>query len=176
VVNDWGVLSELGPMEGVVITAGRLLMRFRRGPGECDPWDDLDLEARRYFAWGPLFDSPFLAFLKDQGVSRIELDPPRHWLPLPDLDGFRFSLHSDTRLISVTASCPWLYDEDKGTWNPIASCGRVCTDHSDIVMSSQALERSLFLRGKAILEPVQINPDELDLTTSVDRIIYDRIP
>ena len=119
VVNDWGVLSELKGMEGNGVTAGRLLMRFRRGPGAFDLsdelgdelGDELDLPTRRYFAWGPLYDSPFLAFLKGKGVDRIELDPPRQWLPVPDLDGFRFSFHRNTRLISVSAACPWLYNE-----------------------------------------------------------------
>jgi hypothetical protein len=176
VVNDWGVLEEVGNTEGVEITAGRLLMRFRRGPGVFDRWDDLDPSTRRYFAWGPLYDSPFLAFLKGKGVDRIELDLPRHWLPLPDLDKFRFSLHQDTRLISVSSACPWLYDEDKGTWNPPANCGRVCTAHSDIVMNSHALKTPLLLRGKAILERVNAVMDESELPDTVDRLIYDCKP
>jgi len=174
VVNDWGVLDEVGGTEGIVITAGRLLMRFRRGPGIFDPWDEMDLPTRRYFAWGPLYDSPFLAFLKGKGVTRIELDLPRHWLPLPDLDGFRFSLHQDTRLISVSAACPWLYDEDKGAWKPLADCGRTCTAHKDIVMTSPALKDPLLLRGRAILERVEVDIAELELPDSVDRLIYDR--
>ena len=174
VVNDWGVLDEVGNTEGIGITAGRLLMRFRRGPGVFDPWDEMDFPTRRYFAWGPLYDSPFLAFLKGKGVIRIELDLPRHWLPLPDLDGFRFSLHQDTRLISVSAACPWLYDEDKGAWEPLANCGRTCTAHKDIVMTSPALKGPLLLRGRAILERVDVDIAELELPDSVDRLIYDR--
>jgi hypothetical protein len=174
VVNDWGVLGELGGMEGIGITAGRLLMRFRRGPGVFDPWDELDPATRRYFAWGPLYDSPFLAFLRDKGVDRIELDSPRHWLPLPDLDGFRFSFHQDTRLISVSAACPWLYDEDKGTWNPLGNCGRICTAHNDIVMTSPALKGPLLLRGRAIYERVKENIAALELPENVDRFIFDR--
>jgi hypothetical protein len=149
-------------------------MRFRRGPGVFDPWDELDLPTRRYFAWGPLYDSPFLAFLRGKGVNRIELDPPRHWLPLPDLDGFRFSLHHGTRLISVSAACPWLYDEDKGTWKPLANCGRICTEHKDIVMNSPMLKGPLLLRGRAILERVDVDINELQLPDPVDRVIYDR--
>lgn len=175
VVNDWGVLNETGDMEGIGITAGRLLMRFRRGPGVFDPWDELDLPTRRYFAWGPLYDSPFLAFLRGKGVDRIELDLPRHWLPLPDLDEFRFSLHQDTRLISVSAACPWLYDEEKGAWKPLADCGRTCTAYNDIVMTSPALKGPLLLRDRAILERVDIDITELELPDPVDRLIYDRV-
>ncbi|MDF1526262.1 MAG: hypothetical protein RRA15_05550 [bacterium] len=178
VVNDWGVLNELGDeaggMEGVGITAGRLLMRFRRGPGVFDSRDESDLPTRRYFAWGPLYDSPFLAFLKVKGVDRIELDPPRHWLPLPDMDGFLFSFHRDTRLIAVSGACSWLYKEDKGVWNPIKDCGRTCTAHKDIVMTSPALKGPLLLRGRAILERVDVKIDELELPDCVDRFIYDR--
>ena len=176
VVNDWGVLDEVGKIEGIEVTAGRLLMRFRRGPGVFDPWDEMDLPTRRYFAWGPLYDSPFLAFLRAKSVTRIELDLPRHWLPLPDLDGFRFSLHQDTRLISVSAACPWLYDEDKGAWKPLANCGRTCTAHKDIVMTSPALKGPLLLRGRAILERVYVDITELGLPDSVDRVIYDWKP
>ena len=175
VVNDWGVLAEAGGTGDIGITAGRLLMRFRRGPGVFDlledPGDELDLTTRRYFAWGPLYDSPFLAFLKGKGVDRVELDPPRHWLPLPDLDGFRFSLHQGTRLVSVSAACPWLYDEDRGAWRPLAGCGRVCKTHNDVIMTAPALPNPLYLRGRAILERVDIDLDGLELPETVDRII-----
>jgi hypothetical protein len=178
VVNDWGVLAEAGGTGGIGITAGRLLMRFRRGPGVFDlledPGDKMDLTTRRYFAWGPLYDSPFLAFLRGKGVDRIELDPPRHWLPLPDLDGFRFSLHQDTRLISVSAACPWLYDETESAWKPAANCGRTCTAHKDIVMTSPSLKGPLLLRGRAVLERVEDDIAELELPDSVDRFIFDR--
>ena len=152
-------------------------MRFRRGPGAFDlsdePGDKLDLPTRRYFAWGPLYDSPFLAFLKGKGVDRIELDPPRQWLPVPDLDGFRFSFHRNTRLISVSAACPWLYSEAEGTWNPIKGCDGICRNHNDIVMTSPALKGPLFLRGRATLERVEMDMDELELPDRVDRVIYD---
>ncbi len=180
VVNDWGVLAEAGGTGGIGITAGRLLMRFRRGPGVFDlledPGDELDLTTRRYFAWGPLYDSPFLAFLKGKGVDRIELDPPRHWLPLPDLDGLRFSLHQHTRLVSVSAACPWLYDEKKGVWRPVTGCGRHCLEKDDIVMKSEVLTEPLLLRGRAILERVELDVDGLKLPDTVDRVICDRTP
>jgi hypothetical protein len=180
VVNDWGVLNEVGDevggIEGTGVTAGRLLMRFRRGPGISDSRDESDLPTRRYFAWGPLYDSPFLAFLKAKGVDRIELDPPRHWLPLPDLPGFRFSFHRDTRLIAVSGACSWLYKEDIGVWNPIKDCGRTCTAHKDIVMTSPALKGPLLLRGRAILERVDVDITALALPDPVDRVIFDRIP
>jgi len=175
VVNDWGILDAAGGLEGIQITAGRLLMRFRRGPGAFDPWDELDLSSRRYLAWGPLYDSPFLALLKKKGVSRIELDLPRHWFPLPDLNGFRFSLHRGTRLISVSAACPWLYDTEKRAWNPTAGCDRTCTGHSDMVMTSPAVDGSLLLRGRAVLERVEVDTGELKLPDNVDRIIFDPV-
>jgi len=179
VVNDWGVLDEVGVLEGIGITAGRLLMRFRRGPGKFDLseelGDELDLSTRRYFAWGPLYDSPFLAFLKGNGIDRIELDPPRHWFPLPDLDGFSFSLHHGTRLISVSGACPWLYDEEKGAWKPLVNCERSCAG-TDIVMTNPSLKGPLMLKGRAILERVDLDMIELQLPDSVDRVIYDRIP
>lgn len=181
VVNDWGVLSELGTASGIGITAGRLLMRFRRGPGVYDPsdsqvddpWDEQDLATRRYFAWGPLYDSPFLAFLRRKGVDRIELDLPRYWLPMPDQDEFHFSLHRDTRFISLSAACPWLYNPDKTTWDSIKGCGRICGAHSDIMMTTPTLKGPLFLRGRAILERTEVDIDGLHLPDSVDRIICD---
>jgi len=180
VVNDWGVLAEAGGTGGIGITAGRLLMRFRRGPGVFDlsedPGDELDLTTRRYFAWGPLYDSPFLAFLKGKGVDRVELDPPRHWLPLPDLDGLCFSLHQDSRLISVSAACPWLYDEKKGVWRSVKGCGRHCLGKDDIVMKSEMLTEPLLLRGRAILERVELDMDGLNLPDTVDRVICERTP
>lgn len=173
IVNDWGVLKETGGAVSIGITAGRLLMRFRRGPGTFDPWDELDDATRQYFAWGPLYDSPFLAFLEARGVTRIELDAPRHWLRLPEVDRFRFSFHRNTRLISVSAVCPWLYDQGAGNWRAVAHCGRPCRGKGDIVMTSGALKEPLLLRGRAILESVHLDLDSLGLPETVDRVICD---
>jgi len=175
VVNDWGILDAAGGLEGIQITAGRLLMRFRRGPGVFDPWDELDLFSRRYLAWGPLYDSPLLALLKRKGVSRIELDPPRHWLPLPVQEGFRYSLHGDTRLIAVSAACPWLYDAEKGSWNPMTTCGCLCAPQNDLRMTSSVFEGTLLLRDRAVIERIEVDINELDLPDTVDRIIGHRI-
>ena len=181
VVNDWGVLSGLAELEiagGIGFTAGRLLMRFRRGPGACElsdsPGVKTDLATRRYFAWGPLYDSPFLAFLRANGIDRIELDLPRDWVPVPEETGFRLSFCKDTRLVSITGQCPWLYNPEVADWSPSKGCGRPCREKSDIVMNAPALKRPLLLRGRAILERVEVDIEELQLPDSVDRIIYDR--
>lgn len=173
VVNDWGVLKEAGRAAGAGVTAGRLLMRLRRGPGTFDPLEELDPATRRYFAWGPLYDSPFLAFLEARGVGRIEVDPPRHWLPMPEMGRFRLSFHQDTRLISIAATCPWLYDEEAGKWVSTAGCGCPCMGRGDIRMTTSALEEPLFLRGRAILERVRLDLDEMELPGAVDRVICD---
>jgi hypothetical protein len=182
VVNDWGVLSGLSglsPVGRASFTAGRLLMRFRRGPGACEltdrQRDEPDPAVRRYFAWGPLYDSAFLAFLKANNIGRIELDLPRHWMPVPEKHGFRFSLHKNTRFISITGQCPWLYDPETGSWGPVKRCTRPCREISDIVMYAQALKRPMFLRGRAILERVEADLTELALPDSVDRIIHDQL-
>lgn len=183
VVNDWGVLSGVTGLAepdsecGIGITAGRLLMRFRRGPGTYEltdsPVGEPDPAIRRYFAWGPLYDSPFLAFLKAKSVDRIELDLPRDWLPIPDLDDFHFSLHLSTRFVSLSAVCPWLYNPDTATWSPVNSCGCVCKSGNVIKMSNPLLKGPLYLSGRAILERVDADIDELVLPDRVDRIIYD---
>lgn len=183
VVNDWGVLSGLADLAAQAsafrtgITAGRLLMRFRRGPGihdlSAEYGEGPDLTIRRYFAWGPLYDSPFLAFLKASCVDRIELDLPRCWEPVPDMADFRFSFHKSTRLISVTGLCPWLYDPEKGAWGPAGGCARPCRDKNDIVMNAPALKKPLYLRGRAIYERVETDTGVLELPDRVDRIIYD---
>lgn len=175
VINDWGVLAQAGRTRGPEVTAGRLLMRFRRGPGFYDPWDEMDPASRRYFAWGPLYDSPFLVFLRRKGVTRIELDPPRHWMAPPPVKGFRFSFHLNTRLISVSAACPWLYDNERHQWGPMAGCTEDCARHGGLRMAAPALDKPLFLRDRAILEDPGLNLEDLDLPDLVDRIIYDRI-
>jgi len=172
VVNDWGVLAAAGRLKGVQITAGRLLMRFRRGPGVLDPWDDLDLSSKRYLAWGPLYDSPFLSFLQEKGVSRIELDPPRHWLPLPVRDGFLYSLHSDNRLIAVSGACPWLYDAGEDVVKPMAACRRSCRPGKGLRMTSPRFEGALLLAERAVFEGVAKAGDEGELPERVDRLIH----
>ena len=171
VVNDWGVLEQIGQTGASRIAAGRLLMRFRRGPGEVDRWEDLDETSRKYFAWGPLYDSGFLGFLRDMGVIRLELDPPRHWLSLPETDGFSLSMHLEERFITLSAACPWLYDENTGSWQSEEECGKRCLS-GDLGMSSDRLDQPLILRNKAILEKVEEPVDIENLPRSVDRLIF----
>jgi hypothetical protein len=176
VVNDWGILEQVSKLGTSRITAGRLLMRFRRGPGEVDRWDELDETSRKYFAWGPLYDSAFLGFLREMGVVRLELDPPRHWLPLPETDGFALSLHLEERFVTLSAACPWLYDEEKGSWKPDEACSHQCRTGEDISMTNAKLDQPLILRDKATLEKVQQAVDLESLPANVDRIIYRNQP
>ncbi|MDF1536558.1 MAG: hypothetical protein P1S46_08670 [bacterium] len=172
VINDWGILDQAGKLNGPRVTAGRLLMRFRRGPGEFDLWDELDETSKRYFAWGPLYDSGFLDFLGQMGVTRLELDLPRHWLRVPEVDGFALSLHLEERLITVSASCPWLYDGEADSWTDKGSCGQQCRTGKDITMTNTKLDQPLILRGKAVLEKVQEGVALEKLPANVDRVIY----
>ncbi len=176
VVNDWGVLNELSPVAGKKITAGRLLMRLRRGPGSEDPWPCLDDDSRRYFAWGPLCDGPFLDFLAGMGITRLEVDPPRHWYPLPGLQDFRVSLHGDNRLISVSAQCPWLYHPGKDNWSITMNCEKSCLMSGPVLLHSEHLDKPLVQRGMEILEDASGSWKEEDLPPEVDRIIYSPDP
>ena len=176
VVNDWGVFKELSSVEGIKITAGRLLMRFRRGPGSSDPWPDLDDDSRRYFAWGPLCDGPFLEFLCQSGITRFETDPPRHWHPMPDLGSVRLSLHADNRLISVSSQCPWLYHPRKDNWSAGAQCPANCRTSGPVLLHSEHLDQPLIQRGMEILDDASGSWREEDLPPEVDRIIYSADP
>lgn len=171
VVNDWGVLDHLCKKGLSPITAGRLLMRFRRGPGEFDLWGALDDTSRRYFSWGPLYDTSFLAFLGNMGIIRLELDPPRHWMPIPKIDRFALSLHLDERLITISAACPWLYDGEADSRYDTGSCSQQCLNGKDITMTNAKLDQPMILRGKGILEKVQETVDLESLPANVDRVI-----
>ncbi len=175
VVNDWGVLNELSMISDSRLTAGRLLMKLRRGPGRSDNWEDMDDASRRYFAWGPLFDSQLLELLKEKGVGRLEIDPPRHWFPLPQVDDFHISMHGDYRLISISSRCPYLYKDEKTGWKSPESCESRCYSclASPMVrMESEALDRPLFQYGREILEKCDDDWGEDDIYKIVDRIIY----
>ncbi len=161
VVNDWGVLRSLGPLP--LPTAGRLLLRLRRGPGEGDPWPTLDLPSRDYFAWGPLHDPPFLEFLRQRGVVRLELDPPRHWHPLPPVPDFALSLHADHRMVSLTGNCHHLPPGETG------SCHRGCLN-VPVRLTAPQLPGFLVAWGRLLLEPAG-GDVPADLPPSLDRLI-----
>ncbi len=175
VVNDWGVLSELSPGNRGTITAGRLLLRLRRGPGIFDPWPDLDEDSRRYFAWGPLYDGPFLSFLGDMDVSRLEIDAPRHWMPVPDVKGFSLSFHGNLRLISIASGCPWLYCRTRDRWERPALCDRGCMGSGPVLLYAEALEKPLIQWGKEILEDASEDWREEDLPGEIDRLIFSKV-
>lgn len=173
VVNDWGLLAALESRGKGGLTAGRLLMRFRRGPGSGDSWESLDEESRRYFAWGPLYDSPFLGHLRGLGVNRLEADPPRHWHPVPDVGELRISLHGNRRLITVAGSCPWLFEPTRGTWARPASCACPCVAGGTLMLHAGPLRDPLLLKGREILENAIEGWREEDLPGFVDRIVTD---
>jgi len=173
VVNDWGVLGELSKRDHIPVTAGRLLLRLRRGPGADDRWESLDDASRRYFSWGPLFDSPFLGFLLSHGVGRLEVDCPRHWIAPPPVSGMRLSLHCGTRLVAISGACPWLYDPSTEQWAKEKGCGRRCVVCGDLRMEASRAPGPLVMRGKAILERVEEPLREEDLPESIDRLIYE---
>ena len=172
VVNDWGVLSRLAERWEGRLSAGRLVVRLRRGPGHSDPWERLDEESRRYFAWGGLYDSALLALVADMGVRRLEVDPPRHWLAMPTPEGFRFSFHGDHRLISLSGRCPWLYDAAVDRWSLPGQCRRGCLESGPLLMYAPHLSGPLIQWGREILEDASDAWSEEDLPPEVDRIIY----
>jgi hypothetical protein len=171
VVNDWGILDELSGRVNARLTAGRLLLRLRRGPGRFEDQAGNDEAARRYFAWGPLYDSQFLALLREQGIVRLELDPPRRWEPLPAADGLALSMHLDNRLVSVTAACPFRDGGEIKSLENTGSCGHDCLDHGPVVMRSDRLSKPLLQFGKEVLEPCGGELDEEQLPESVDHLI-----
>ena len=176
VVNDWGVLHELSVISDGKLTAGRLLLRFRRGPGQSDPWDHLDEESRKYFSWGPLYDRSFMSFLSKLNITRLELDPPRHWMAIPVPENFALSFHTQYRLVSVSAVCPWRYEDniERGIETD-AQCDR-CLKTGPVRLDAAPLERSLFRWGHSILEEAADDWAEEDLPSEVDRVIYEGEP
>ncbi len=175
VVNDWGVLREFSGEGRGKLTAGRLLMRFRRGPGQTDPWEDMDLKSRKYFAWGPLFDSALLSFLRGLGISRLELDPPRHWQDLPDSSGFDLSFHGEFRLVSTAAVCPWREEDTHERPETLGNCHK-CLDTGPVFLDSGQLDRPLLQWGRSILEDAAADWSDKALTPEVDRIIFEGEP
>ncbi|UCF31749.1 MAG: hypothetical protein JSV26_04910 [bacterium] len=175
VVNDWGILSGLSPRWKGRLSAGRCLVGLRRGPGLGDPWAELDDESRRYFAWGPLYDSALLELFSERGIVRLEVDPPRHWFPLPDMNAFRISFHGDFRLVSLSARCPWLYEGSADRWADPDPRRRGCLESGPVLMFSGYLTRPLIHRGREILEEASDAWSEEDLADGVDRIIYSNL-
>lgn len=173
VVNDWGLLDVLGEEGRGRLTAGRLLLRARRGPGESDPWGTLDEASRSYLAWGPLLDLALLDLLRDMGVSRLELDPPRHWQAIPEAEGFSLTLHADHRLVTLAGNCPFTFDPARGRWRSRSDegCGPAdCVSFPPILLSCPALPRSLVQSGRLVLEEAEV--PEGGLPPAVDRLAF----
>jgi hypothetical protein len=167
VVNDWGVLESLAAGGAGRLTAGRLLLRLRRGPGEEDPWETLDPSSRLYMAWGALGDTPFLDVLKEHGVSRLEADLPRHWLAPPAV-GLPLTLHADFRLVSLANACPFAFRPRSGTWGPTAACRRPCRGRP-VILRHPPRAVALVADGRRLLEPVLARLS--DLPPEVDRLV-----
>ena len=82
------------------------------------------------------------------------------------------SLHRDTRMVSVSGTCPWLHSGKE--WKNPEDCHRECCLSGDLLMDAPALSRPLVLRGKTIIERLEDPVPILDLPDTVDRLIFDR--
>ncbi|MCL5035546.1 MAG: hypothetical protein M1269_00375 [Chloroflexi bacterium] len=169
VLSDWGLLDEVTLTHRKKISfepvLGRALTRQKSGPrlillSEVQP---AAVETGKRV---PLGAGAFMDFLKERGVSRLEVDNPLHGLDIRLPDGFHGSVYYPWVYVSLSRICPVFETVSQGK----KRCKRDCIQlpvrltHPDMPVPLAAFGRTVFYENPG---PVP----SLDMP-GLDRVVY----
>jgi len=170
IINDWGVLRVAYKYKFKLVL-GRLLSRQKKGPEVLGIWDDLPEITKEYFQTGCLND-PFIYFLKEQGVIRIELDNALQGIRLDKQVNINVSLYYPYGYITTTRYCfSNCNNRRKGMPIGIYPCKKEC-QKLYFVLRHHSMTTPLLLKGNTVFfENKEICLS--DRQGMVDRIIHE---
>lgn len=155
-------LGEIAPVReaapAVALTLGRVLSGQKRGPQILD----LPLSAPQldYFRRGSWYGAEGVAFLRERGIERVELDNLLQGIaPLPA--PLRGSLHFPYAMVTSSRNCPF---REPGSAGCGARCGEVFT------LSSPAGPLPLLQGGNTQFLRHERLPDDLG-SLGIDRLV-----
>lgn len=159
-ISDLGMLALAGEfLPRLPRVCGRALSGQKRGPRILD--FDLSPAERDYFQRGSWYSSEAVAFLREAGIGRVELDNLLQGIaPLPR--PLRGSLHRPYVLVTSSRNCPFHSPRHDRPCRP--ACGEVFTlENSQSEIPLLQGGNSQFLRNDRL-------PDDLD-RLGIDRIV-----
>jgi len=169
VFNDWGVLTLLEESgERFAPVLGRLLTKQKRGPRILNMMEKVPPAMLAHFRRTSADSESFSSFLRQRGISRIELDNLLQGIERTS--DTPASLHIPYAYVSTTRYCLTAY---AGSENPyfrkIEPCDRQCRRYS-FELRNRGMPVILFLKGNTYFfknPDLPDNPEKL----RIDRIV-----
>ncbi|MCD6309077.1 MAG: hypothetical protein J7M18_00060, partial [Candidatus Eremiobacteraeota bacterium] len=114
----------------------------------------------------PLGAGAFLDFLKQRGISRIELDYPLHGLDIRIPEGFLCSLYYPWVFVSLSRNCPVFETISPGKKRCSRDCLKyqVTLSHPDMPVPLTAMGRTIYYKNPGIKTP--------SIFPGIDRLVY----
>ncbi len=184
-VNDFGLLRMLRRSScGLRIALGRLMNKMMRDPrtGPYYRTPQAPAHALAALRGTPLGSEPYRAFLRANGVQRLELDQPYQGVDLPETPGFGLSIHVPFGFVATGRLClPGSHGRPAGEKFAVgAACDAECGDFvfrfGNEASPFEDRDLAIFNRGNTVFyrhdaemlrESVKTLPRR-----GVDRIIY----
>ena len=169
VLSDWGLLDEVTRIHRKKISfepvLGRALTRQKSGPrlillSEVQP---AAVETGKRV---PLGAGAFMDFLKERGISRLEMDAPLHGLEIRLPDGFHGSVYYPWVYVSLSRICPVFETVLPGK----TRCKRDCLK-LPVKLTHPEMPVPLFAFGRTVFYESPGPVPSLDIP-GLDRVVY----
>lgn len=158
VINDWGLLHVLSKNrdEKISLVLGRMLSYQKRGNQNLHNVITPDSLNNV-----PVLNDRMIAFLKDLGVERVEVDVPPYGVKINKKIEIKLSVYKPFSILSYTLNCPFTFDMK--IWN--RKCKRECINNFLVYTGDDAIT-DFFQCGKIYYTK---SKEILDIA---DRIVY----
>ena len=169
IVNDWGVLKFLSSSFDFPLSLGRLLTKQQRDPRIPGFFDKLPPEMRSRLRSCAVDSAGYSSFLKDLGVSRVELDPLLQGLDVHFTD-LKASIYTPYSFVTTTRFCRFASCEKGISFSKIRPCSRLCMSES-FELDHPTLSSPLILVGNTQFVKIDSLPQDLS-EMGIDRIVF----
>ncbi len=173
VVNDLGILTlirengwDLRPV------LGRLLTKQKRGPRVTLLEERIPPAAFHHYRRSNVSAPAFQAFLREQGVLRVELDNLLQGID-DDLtgSGLKGSLHYPYAYVTTSRCCPVALCGNSGARPSLTPCGKECLRYGPFRLITRHMPVPLVLAGNTQFYRNDHLPDDLE-ARGIDRVVH----
>ncbi|WP_294349878.1 hypothetical protein [uncultured Clostridium sp.] len=187
VVNDWGVLNLLKNKKSIKVVFGRVMDKMKRDPrvGQKDFIKLFNGEGLKMLRSPSASEHSYQKFLKENQVSRIEIDNVQQGLYLDDINDFDISVYLPFGFVTNGKICQFagIHNEVKDKFKVTTPCRRECKEltqlmHKNISAIPDQLPAdevgriNLIRKGNTIFYLNEVIDDVVE-NKRINRIIYE---
>ncbi|EKD28398.1 MAG: hypothetical protein ACD_79C00311G0004 [uncultured bacterium] len=169
IINDYGTLVLLRKYKELNKTFGRVLNKQKRDPRLEDTeflvkWDIEDE--------GNLFNTFYLQKLKDENITRIEMDNVK--INFFNNNDFKFnlSLYYPYVFLTTTRLCLFNRSFDVTNVEVIGECNLQCTKLPFFELENKIMHKNLILKGNSIFYTKKLSKNIL-MKKNIDRVVFE---